>query len=485
MGTQESTPPKRRLGIQARLTLLFAVLIVLGITTIASYSILFIRNYLIAEGRAQLARDAELLSLAMASLPPADDPQLGTELHTLELAAGYRLAVYGTTGRLVYPLPAPAGVPGAFPQEGGITTSPDGEDLLAYRALPPASGLGGLRLAVQQARLYAPIRRIRWIIYTGMFLSLILVGVVSTLFARSVTRPLRRLEANAQRIRAGSEEPPLRLARKDELGSLAASFAELTEHLRAVAEQHRTTAEKLSETNWRMQNFYRDIAHEVRNPVHTLGGALELLQLPDLPPEEKQRALQTAELQQRRLARLFEDLLLLQQIDENEHYPQPATHRVRIIASQAHQRLSPAKQAHVTLKGPAGLTVSADAFRIGQVLDNLLSNAFKYGAPPIELGWAPTPDEGPIDIWVHDQGAGIPEEVQPYVFDRFYRAEASRTREGNEATGSGLGLAIAQRIVQAHGYDIRLESRPGFGTRFSFQLFRSYPPDDEPLPGPA
>ena len=117
---------------------------------------------------------------------------------------------------------------------------------------------------------------------------------------------------------------------------------------------------------------------------------------------------------------------------------------------------------------PSTLTVIADAGRLDQVLSNLMANALRHtpsgGAIMLRAG----PIDGGVRILVSDTGEGIPSEDLPYIFDRFWRGDRSRSHAGGG--GSGLGLAIARQLVSAHGGRIRAESLPGQGTTFTIEL---------------
>jgi signal transduction histidine kinase len=119
------------------------------------------------------------------------------------------------------------------------------------------------------------------------------------------------------------------------------------------------------------------------------------------------------------------------------------------------------------------IEINADYDRLNQVLSNLLSNALRYTSPGGQITLhAETTQEG-VRITVRDTGAGIPAEDLPYIFDRFWRADKSRTRtEGS----SGLGLAIARQLVLAHGGTIRVESEVGKGTIFAIELLFALSP---------
>jgi two-component system phosphate regulon sensor histidine kinase PhoR len=129
----------------------------------------------------------------------------------------------------------------------------------------------------------------------------------------------------------------------------------------------------------------------------------------------------------------------------------------------------PAKSRNVELINQLPeLTATADADRLEQVLANLVDNAIKYGNSPghVTVGGKKLEDGG-IELFVQDDGPGIPPESLERVFERFYRVDKARAREQG---GTGLGLSIVKHIVQAHGGEVRVESQPGKGAAFYFTL---------------
>jgi two-component system sensor histidine kinase MtrB len=127
-----------------------------------------------------------------------------------------------------------------------------------------------------------------------------------------------------------------------------------------------------------------------------------------------------------------------------------------------------------------GATTWADPRRLDAVVANLVGNAIEHGEPPVRVTVAESAYE--VTITVSDAGSGIPAEHLAHLFDRFYKADPSRSRGG----GSGLGLAIARENARLHGGDVAVSSGPGRGTRFTCTLpRRSAPPEDGPAPPPA
>jgi len=458
--------------IRTRLTLFLVVLQVVGVTAIASFSILFIRQYLQDERAERLAEYAGRLQVLFQNLSPeADLSGLLVELHT---ASGYALVGYDAEGQVLQGHPA---VQSAFFPEAQ-------RDLLAQRdaqlrhATPlvvddpvfafvnvrhPERRLATLRLSEPRKQASEALAGIRWIIYTGMFLSLGLVTGVSVWLARSLSRPITQLTQYAERIAGGETETVFELERKDEFGVLAAALNEMAARFRAENAA-------ISARQAREQRFFADISHEIRNPLHSLQAALEALTQPSLPVSAQQKLGQTAHRQVLRINRLFEDLLTLQKADGDQAFVrlQP-TDLYPLLAELDDEYAPEAAQRGLswqitTPEGP--LRVVADADRLRQVLHNLLQNALRYTEKgSVQLQVEQQRDQ--VQLRVVDTGAGIPLDHQQRIFERFYRTDEARARETG---GAGLGLAVVKRILEAHASTIELKSEVGVGSTFSFYL---------------
>jgi signal transduction histidine kinase len=205
----------------------------------------------------------------------------------------------------------------------------------------------------------------------------------------------------------------------------------------------------------RLRQFTHDASHELRTPLAAVNSSLDLALRTGDYAEEIRAA--KRELQQG--SRLVERLLQLAELDELALTPEPVDLSA-LVRDEVAQHQGAAADAGVELVSEivGGLIVHCDESLVRQLLDNLLANAMKFTQP----GGVVCVHLGSAHLSVHDTGVGIPAASIPHVFERFYQAETSRSGEG-----SGLGLAIVARIVETHGWTIRVDSREGKGTEFT------------------
>jgi two-component system phosphate regulon sensor histidine kinase PhoR len=220
------------------------------------------------------------------------------------------------------------------------------------------------------------------------------------------------------------------------------------------------------------QEFVANVSHELRTPLSLIKGFVEtLLEGAKNDPELATRFLQTIEKHTDRLTYLIEDLLTISRLESgqivmNLHQVDLGAQVQRVIDDL--QARAAEKKIKVENQLPDGLTARADADRLQQVLFNLVENAIKYGRSEgcVCIGGKAAP-EGKVEMWVKDDGPGIPPEAKERVFERFYRVDRARSRETG---GTGLGLAIVKHIVQAHGGEVWVKSELEAGTTFFFTL---------------
>jgi len=285
------------------------------------------------------------------------------------------------------------------------------------------------------------------------------IAAASSLFvSRRIVEPLRNMMAATRRIAAGRYGERVPVGEPDELGALSESFNAM--------------AASLEEAEKKRLELIGDVSHELRTPLSTLQGYMEGLMEGVVEPSEETWALLYGEAE--RMRRIVDDLSRLShaeagQLDLEITIVSPAE-----AVGIAVERMAPLfdeKGVELENAAPENLPpVSADGDRVVQVLTNLLGNALRHTPAGNRVAVEAEPRENAVVFWVKDTGAGIPAGDLPHVFERFYRAEKSRSR--SEARGgSGLGLAISRALIEAMGGRIRAESPgPGKGARFSFSL---------------
>lgn len=460
------------MSIKSKLALTFILLLIFGITAISSYSILFIRNYLLEEGEFQIENDARWLAVTVQNLP--GDDRFESYLNETAVISGYQIAVYDSDGVLFATVPysemfeAPEyldpSVQGELLDQISVIVENrrESERLVAYAAVQGNENPSHyLHISQLKDEIYAPIRTIRWIIYTGMFISIGLVLIVSIWFARYMSRPIVKLEETARAIAEGDVDKTLHLNRNDEFGTLAESLNRMASRLRQDNEELKRIYEKQGQ-------FFADITHELRNPLHTIAGALEMLQMSNLTEKQQKHYLVTAGRQTERIHRLFKDLLTLQRYDSDIHFVEKTDFNLAGVLLQVFEFYYPtakAKGIDLVLNTDSH-HVYGDPDKIEQVVENLVSNAVKYTNSGVITITSKKVSRG-IMVEIQDTGIGISEEHLERLFDRFYRTDKARSRDKG---GTGLGLAVVKSILDAHEIDIQVESTTGEGSTFRFTL---------------
>lgn len=277
---------------------------------------------------------------------------------------------------------------------------------------------------------------------------------ITVLAGRRLVRPIRELTSAAQRMEAGDRRTRVPVTGADELTRLAHAFNAMAEAVERN-EAHRRT-------------LVSDLAHELRNPLVNIRGDLEAAEdgLVALDAYLVGSLLEETSL----LERLITDLGDLALAESGFLRLHPHDSDLAEIATQvASAQRTAADAAGVTLVVAADrpAPVYADATRIRQALTNLVTNALRYTPSGGTVRIAANVDGRDATLEVTDTGSGIDAQHLPHLFDRFYRADPSRTRATG---GTGLGLAITKTLVEAHGGTITVASEPGQGTTFTIRL---------------
>ncbi len=279
----------------------------------------------------------------------------------------------------------------------------------------------------------------------GMAAAIILAVIVAAVLAAWISRPVSELSAASRRVARGDYSGRVPAA-TGELGELAASFNDM--------------AATLDATEQRRRDLIGDIAHELRTPIASVRGYVEGLEAGVFEPGPD--AWRVLDEQTARLEHLVDDLAVLWRAESRDLRLEPEILDGPTLLADARERyrsLAGSRSIEVGLGAIAATSVRADRTRIGQVLDNLIGNAIRYtqAGGHVELGLAVTGATAVISV--RDDGSGLTREQATRVFERFYRADPSRSRD---AGGSGLGLAITKSLVEAMGGTIKVTS-PGAG----------------------
>jgi two-component system sensor histidine kinase BaeS len=293
---------------------------------------------------------------------------------------------------------------------------------------------------------------------SALVLGLVAAGVValivSYLISSRLARPIGELAAASSQLAAGHYEERVP-AGSGELGELAASFNSMAASLEA--------------TEHRRLELIGDVAHELRTPISTIAGYIEGLEDGVFAPgSETWRLLGDAT---SRLSRLVDDLSELWRAEAHEIALAPVDLDGGQVASDAierHRASAAAKSIDIGLADVRPVTIRADRSRLAQVVDNLVVNAIRYTPEGGTVRVSVASAGGLARLAVTDTGPGLTPDQLAHVFERFYRADPSRSRA---AGGSGLGLAIARALVVEMGGRIRASSPgPGKGATFTVEL---------------
>ena len=289
--------------------------------------------------------------------------------------------------------------------------------------------------------------------------------VLGYFLSSTITERIQLLKNAAENIAQGDLNTRVPVQGHDEVAGLAKTFNQMAEQLQEGDKKQRE-----------LENLRRDliawVSHDLQTPLTSVRAILEALSdgvVEDV--ETVNRYLRTAQRDVNSLSSLIDDLFQMAQLDAGGFPLDRANASLSDLVSDTLESFTElAKQRDIKLEGNVENNVdpiNMDTQAIGRVLNNLIGNALRH-----------TPDQGRVSVWVHrtgkgievtvsDTGEGIRAEDLPHVFKRFYRGEKSRNRGTG---GAGLGLAISRGIVQAHGGNIRVESKQGRGTLFTFHI---------------
>lgn len=297
-----------------------------------------------------------------------------------------------------------------------------------------------------------------WYMVLAGVIALAMSMLVALYLSSAISRPLREVTGAARKMAAGDYMQEVKVRGSEETAELAKDFNLMAKRVRTAHELQR--------------NFVGNVSHELRTPLTSIEGFSQaLLEGVSRSREEQRRSLEIINQESKRMVRVLRDLLLLSQIDAGEVRPEKKpvdlVDLLRKMESIYSGRAGKKRIALVVEPCREQLSVVTDPDRFEQILTNLMDNALKFTGPGGTVSVGVSANRDSVSVWVSDTGSGIPDDVLPHVFERFYRVEKSRsTRHG----GSGLGLSICRELVKTLGGNISAESVFGSGTTFTVTL---------------
>jgi len=314
------------------------------------------------------------------------------------------------------------------------------------------SGISPLDVALIQENV---LNRVRQISLAGLGLVAVMGGLAAYWITGLALRPVHTVSAAAQQISARSLDKRLAIAGpNDELKKLADAFDAMLDRLQQAFEQQ--------------SNFAADAAHELRTPLSTLRTNLEVIQSdPEATIDDYREMAEAFERSLPRLEKLVEDLLLLAQGETGINFEEVA---LGDLVEELLSELTPlAQEKNVLLQftGESEVIIRCDIALLRRAISNMIENGIYYNRPGGNVRIVLEQREKWVYLCIVDTGVGIPPENLDLIFNRFYRGDSSRScRKG----GAGLGLSIAAHIIQLHGGQIQVESKPGFESTFTISL---------------
>ena len=300
-----------------------------------------------------------------------------------------------------------------------------------------------------------------------LFISLAVVGATALLAWLIVTiglRPLQRMGAAAGEIAAGN------LSRRVEPATTRTEIGRLGLALNAMLSQIEAAFAQRTESEQRLRRFIADASHELRTPLTSIRGYSEMLRRGAAEsPADSDLARRRIEEESVRMSALVDDMLLIARLDQGRPLEMKPVN-LQAIAQDAvddARAVAPLRDITLNLNAPAPAVVNGDDTRLRQVLGNLVRNALVHtpSRTPIEI--SVTTVDGVARMSVADHGPGLRTEDRERIFEPFYRADPSRSRDSG---GAGLGLSIVTAVVAAHGGTVEVKETSGGGSTFEVEL---------------
>ncbi|GAS92263.1 two component system response sensor kinase membrane associated phoR [Mycolicibacterium brisbanense] len=353
-----------------------------------------------------------------------------------------------------------------------VTVGSIGDSNIQWRAMTVRSSDGSLTtVAIDLSDVQSSVRALIWS-QIGIGAAVLLVlGIAGYAVVHRSLRPLVEVEQTAAAIAAGQLDR--RVPERDprtEVGRLSLALNGMLAQIQRAVAASEASAEQARSSEERMRRFITDASHELRTPLTTIRGFAELYR--QGAARDTEMLMGRIESESRRMGLLVEDLLLLARLDAQRPLERRRVDLLTLATDAVHDAQSIAPERKVSMEvfdGPGTPEVLGDDARLRQVLGNLVANALQHTPETAGITVRVGTDGDNAVLEVCDEGPGMSQEDARRVFERFYRADTSRTRASG---GTGLGLSIVDSLVYAHGGTVRVATAPGQGCRFTVSLPR-------------
>ncbi|MGH9275150.1 MAG: sensor histidine kinase [Acidimicrobiales bacterium] len=450
------------MSLRARLllgTLVIALVLVVSAGVIARST----RTHLVAQVDAQLQDAGPRLPGGGPEDPERGPPRL-SDLYVGRISAGGALTTAFAPNLRGDTAPTPeVSADDVEALRSGHTVTVGSDSDTRYRMVARREGqLGGMTvLALGLDDVDDAVRRLVAVEVMAVTSILAVLALVTWWVIRLGVRPVQRMTETASAIAAG--DLSLRVdeaATGTEAGALGTALNRMLGRIEEAFDQR-------TESEGRLRQFLADASHELRTPVTTIRGYAELYRTGALQdPGELGEAMRRTEQEAVRMGSLVDDLLHLARLDQGRPAERSSVDLVALAGDAVRDALAVAPDRIITLDADGDVVVQGDESRLRQVVGNLVGNALVHApGAPIDVRVREAAGEAVLEVV--DRGAGMAEADAARAFERFYRADASRSRHHG---GSGLGLAIVEATVRGHGGNVHLTSAPGQGTTVQVTL---------------
>mgnify|MGYP002779606695 CR=1 FL=1 len=459
------------MSVRLRLTLIYSL--ILALTLVTSGGVLYLTVAQLAENvlKDALINEAKLISnsdefkVDRIVLPRSPFASPDTFVQTRNLS-GQVVDRTSNLGDVELPLPDNTNGENLLDNDGDVYTATiAGKPVLIYMKTisDHREPIGFLQVARSTEEMDQTLSTLQRTLIAGILAVTVAAFGIGWLLAGIALRPINRMTQTAQTIgdqrdfsrRVQYSGPP------DELGRLATTINTMLTKLEAAFRQEERALVA-------QRRFVADASHELRTPLTTVRGNIELLlREPPISDEDRVAVVTDIIAETERLIRLVNDLLLLERGDVGTVLSTESVAVREVIeeVGRQFQRLDPDREIDIAAIDDVQVQANRDAFT--QILYILLDNAVKFSPPDGSIRVRTTATRDRLRVHVTDSGPGIPPELLPNIFERFYRGDEARS--GN---GAGLGLAIAKVLAEAQGGQITVESQSGDGATFSVSLLR-------------